>query len=55
MTPDFRIWIGTYISISFHHLNNHSGKRKEKKKGVKVPFIKVKSINFSGESQVNGE
>lgn len=50
MTSEFKHWIGTYISISFHHLNNPSGK----KESVKVPFIKVKSIHFSGETRING-
>lgn len=50
MTSEFMLWIGTYISISFCHLNNPSGK----KESVKVPFIKVKPIHFSGETQMNG-
>lgn len=50
MTSEFKLWTGTYISISFHHLNNPSGKKER----VKVPFIMVKSIHFSGETQMNG-
>lgn len=50
MTSEFKIWIGTYVSISFCHLNNPSSKTQS----VKVPFIKVKSIHFSGETRTNG-